>query len=215
MLARLGFELVHGDQRGGPGGSVLLVALRSLPTYQHFDPERVDYWVTADGRGRVASLDRRHEVPYEAEFAWGTITVVDRLEVSNTFLTFGGHLAAQALDEASSYVILGSPAPILRWTGHSQDIDPLAAEVKAFFARMMVPIDFTPGAEAIVGRAAPLTIYAACLREMRERFAHSAALRDTRSSLFAQVLSESRRVESLAPADWEAAVAFRKELGLP
>ena len=214
MLARLGFELVHGEQHGGPGGATLLVALRDKPTLEHFDPERIDYWVVDRERGRPALLDRRSPVPYSAEFAWGTIKVVDRLEVANTFLTFGGRLSVEATDGSAAYAIFGSPAPILRWTGHSQDVDPLAAEVRGFFARMMIPIDFTPGAEGTVALTPPITLYSAVLWDLRDRLGRSEALRAARPDLQQAVASEARRIESLSPADWEAGRAFRQKLGL-
>ena len=214
LLARLGFELVHGDRSEAPGGAFLLVALRDPPTFDHFDPERVDYWVTQDGRGRPAGIDRKTEVPLDASFAWGTITVVDRLEVTNSFLTFGGQLRVQAIDPGFSLAMFASPAPILRWLGHSQGIDPLGTEVGGAFARLKVPIDFVPGAEATIGQASPLALYATVIGDLRERFSRIRSLQDLQPVLARQMWHEMHWLQETAPQDWEAGQALRHELGL-
>lgn len=214
LLARLGFELVHGDRHEAPGGALLVVALRDEPTLEHFDPEQVEYWVTADGRGRPATVDRKTDAPVERPFAWGTIRVVDRLEVSNSFLTFGGRLRVQVVNPGLTLVMLASPAPILRWMGHSQGIDPLGTEVGAFFARLKVPIDFTPGAEAWVGEANPLALYAAAIGDLRERFARIRGLQDLQPVLARQTSHERHWLEETAPAEWEAGQELRQKLGM-
>jgi hypothetical protein len=213
LLSRLGFALVHGDRADVPGGTHLLVALRLPPTLQHFDPERVEYWVSTAGRGRRAQIDRGTPLPFEGRFAWGTIDVKDRLEVSNTFLTFGGLISAQALDSASTIVQLASPAPILRWSGHSQDVDPFAAEVAAFFARVRPAINFTPGVEATLADLPPLALYAAVVADLRWRYARSAALQEARPAINQLVVREMRWLESSAPDACEAGRRLLRELG--
>jgi hypothetical protein len=54
-----------------------------------------------------------------------------------------------------------SPAPILPWTGRDRPPDVRAAEAECFFARLMVPIDFTSGAEALVSATSPLAVVVA------------------------------------------------------
>ena len=53
----------------------------------------------------------------------------------------------------------------------ARSTDPLAAEVGAFFARLKVPIDFVPGAEALIAKAAPAALYCAFIQFVRERLA--------------------------------------------
>lgn len=43
-LAHWGF-LAEPDLPDRPGPAYLLVALRDIPSFQHYDPELVDYWV--------------------------------------------------------------------------------------------------------------------------------------------------------------------------
>ncbi|MFH0751947.1 MAG: hypothetical protein V2B17_08945, partial [Chloroflexota bacterium] len=152
-VEHLGFLDVNGTAPQAPGGANLVVALRERPTLTHFDPERVEHWVASGGRGRPQEVTRTTLLPLERPFSWGTIRVVDRLEVFNSFLTFGGTVRAVARDPATILVVLSSHAPILRSTGHSQGVDLSTGEVGAFFARMMIPIDFTPGAETRIAAA--------------------------------------------------------------
>lgn len=214
LLANLGFTLVNSDHPGAPGAAYLVVALRDQPTLRHFDPEEITYWVIEAGRGRLASIDRDVAVAPAPEHAWGRITLTDRLGVRNQFLTFGGSLRVQALDPSTLAVGFASPVPILRWSGHSQGLDPLTAEVGAFFGRMMVPIDFNPGAEHLVSAASPLTLYAAFVQDVRERFIHSEALREAHVSIAGWGAREEQRLEADAPDDWAAASELRRQLGL-
>ena len=213
LLARLGFELVHGERPSVPGGTNLLVALREAPTLTHFDPERVEYWVSTGGKGRRAEVNRDAPLPFEGLFAWGTIEVEDRLDASNTFLTFGGLLTAQAVDPATTIVQFASVAPVLRWTGHSQDVDPFAAEVAAFFARVRPAINFTPGAEAMIADLPPLALYAAVVADLRRRYARSAALQEAHPAINQLVAREMRWLESSAPEACEAGHGLLRQLG--
>ncbi|MFH1474951.1 MAG: hypothetical protein ABIG85_03740, partial [Chloroflexota bacterium] len=97
-VEQLGFLDVNGTSPHEPGGANLVVALRERPTLTHFDPERVEHWGASADRGRPAEVNRSTTVPLEQPFSWGTIRVVDRLEVFNSFLTFGGTMRAVARD---------------------------------------------------------------------------------------------------------------------
>ncbi len=214
LLAHLGFEVVHGDRPGAPGGANLIIALRAGPTLQHFDPERVTYWVARAGRGRVAELDRSAELPLRTPFSWGTLRVIDRLEEQNAFLTFGGLLRAEAVAVDETIAIFSSPAPIVRWSGHSQPVDELTSHVGAFFGRLMVPIDYTPGAEARVGTVPPAVLYAAFLGDLRDRLEAAEPLATEEGSLAIWVGHELRRLETVAPGAHDQAAALLRELGL-
>ena len=213
VLAGLGFDLVEADRTQADDSSHLLVALRPQPTLQHFDPDSIAYWCTDGARGRPACLDRETRLPVTADYAWGRIVLVDRLGVKNEFLSFGGTLRAQSTNEATVITDFSSHAPILRWSGHSQAGDPLAAEVGAFFARIKVPIDFVPGTEALVAQAAPRTLYCAFIQHVRERLAQAQTLRDANRWLVEWSSRESQRMETTAGEHWRAAVDLRRQLG--
>jgi hypothetical protein len=213
-VEHLGFLDVNGTAPQAPGGSNLVVALRERPTLVHFDPERVEHWVAEGGRGRLAEISRKPSVPPERRFLWGTIKVFDRLEVFNSFLTFGGTVRVVERDSATMLVVFSSHAPILRSTGHSQAVDLSTGEVGAFFARMMIPIDFTPGAEARITASAPMAIYAAFHASMEARFDASEELRASHPAFAAWCRRERRRLAALFGPDWEAGRALATELGL-
>jgi hypothetical protein len=182
-LAVLGFLDVHGAEPAAPGGPRLVVALRSSPTLVHFDPEIISYWAFDGGRCRTATFSRDFARPAERPVSWGRLRIADRIPVTNEFLAFGGLLRAVDVDPDTTIVEISSPAPILRWSGHSQGIDPLTDEVGAFFGRLMIPVDFRAGAESRIGEAGPLTLYAAMLTDYAGRLRASSALRDQSSEL--------------------------------
>ncbi len=213
LLQNLGFILVDSEPET-PGTARLLVALRERPTLHHFDPEEVAYWRTEGGRGHLTSLDLATGPLPGQPYAWGRITLTDRLAVRNQFVTFGGTVRAAGLDPATLAVEFSSPAPILRWSGHSQGLDPLTAEVGAFFGRVMIPIDFVPTAEALVAGADPLALYAAFVHDTRERFAHSEPLREAQIGLATWSGHESARLGAAAPGAWRAGLELWAGLGL-
>ena len=95
-LADWGF-VAHADLPDGAGDAYLLVALRDRPTYRHFDPERIDLWVTRSGRGTRLQIDRSTP-DLDLPFSWGTVAIVDRLGISNEYVVFGGRLTSSHVD---------------------------------------------------------------------------------------------------------------------
>ena len=213
-VERLGFLDVNGTAPQAPGGANLVVALRDQPTLLHFDPERVEHWVAAADRGHPTEITRKTHVPLEQPFAWGTIRVVDRLEVFNSFLTFGGIVRAAQLDPTTTLVTFSSHAPIVRSTGHSQSVDLSTGEIGAFFARMMIPIDFTPGAEARVTGASPMALYAAFHAHVDSRLRASEELQAAHPAFAGWCGRERLRLARSFGPDWEAGRALAVELGL-
>jgi hypothetical protein len=201
-MARWGF-LANPDLPDRPGPAFLLVALRATPTLRHYDPELVEYWVTDGERGQRRMLSRETPMPLTRDFSWGMIRLVDRLQVSNEYLTFGGHLDAATIDDAV-VAVFTSDAPLLRRGGHSQMWDAGADAIGAFFGRLMVAIDFKPGFEALMGAAVPTTRYAAFIRDAvaRRGTGRWAAPDDELDRL---LRSEARRIQAAAPTDWAAA----------
>ena len=201
-MGRWGF-LAHPDLPDTPGPAFLLVALRPAPTMQHYDPEAVDYWATHGGRGERRTLTRESAMPRSEDFSWGLIRLVDRLNVTNEYLTFGGHLDAATIDDIV-VAAFASPAPLLRRGGHSQGWDAGADAVGAFFGRLMVAVDFTPGFENLLGEASPLTRYAAFVIDAAKRRLTAPASRQD-DELDRLLRSEATRLQTTAPTDWEAA----------
>jgi hypothetical protein len=167
LTADLGFRLIEPDPSGRRGAATeghLLVALRDRPTLRHFDPEAVSFYAPVAGGAALSTVtrlpagaDRRRTV------LWGHVHVVDRVPVENRFLTFGGVLQLIAVDDTLTIGHLRSPAPIVRWGGHSQGTDQLTLAMGAFFGRLIVPVDFQPGAAARIDAASPEVLFAAFL----------------------------------------------------
>lgn len=212
MLADLGF-LAESDLPDHPGPAWLLVALRAHPTLRHYDPELVEYWVTAGGRGSRALLTHETRVPLEADFSWGLIRIVDRLSVSNEYLTFGGHVSAASVADMT-VAVFSSPAPLLRRGGHSQGWDVGAQDLGAFFGRLMVAIDYAPGFESAVASATPVARYAAFVADVADRYRASEQLRSARADLWRLLGTEMTRLRRDEPDAWAAGLDLRQAAGI-
>jgi hypothetical protein len=213
-LAHLGFELRDGARLDARPGPRLMVALRDVPTLEHFDPEEVSYWEVYNGRGRLAFLNRRAPLPQQRSFSWGRIQVTDRIPVRNQFLTFGGTLLADARSETETMAAFVSRAPIVRWAGHSQGLDPLVDDIGAFFGRLMVPIDFQPDAEQRIAAAEPEALWAAFLHDAAARLRPGGHLREAYPDLAVQVAHEAHRLAHDNPAAWHSGAELLGSLEL-
>jgi hypothetical protein len=209
LLANLGF-LASPDLPDRPGPAYLLVALRDAPTLRHFDPEAVEYWVSDRGRGVRRTLTRASILPIDADFSWGLIRVVDRLHVTNEYLTFGGRMTVRLVDDVV-VAVFTSPAPLLRRGGHSQPWDMGADSLGAFFSRFLLAVDYAPGFEARAASADPVTRYAAFVVDAIGRYRSSQTLRIDRPDLWILLQTEARRLQTDRPRDWEAGAALWRE----
>lgn len=219
-LRDLGFTLINSDRPAAPGGSQLLVALRDRPTLRHFDPEAVNCWVAAGGRGRSLPIDRTGP-PGDRDILWGHVHVVDRLAVENRFLTFGGRLRVHDISRRLRVVQHVSAGPVVRWGGHSQGFDPLAGEIGAFFGRLILPVDYAAGGEARLTTEPPEHLYAAFLRDAAARRTGAVARRraiydeaDRGDPIGPWLCAEIARVRERFPGWWEAAGRLLDDLDL-
>jgi hypothetical protein len=215
-IARLGFHLFHDPGVDPDSCSVwhLVVALRERPTTTHFDPERIRWWTTVGGRGTKVDLDRSETPPVRDEVAWGPIRISDRFHVGNAFLTFGGVVRGFTPDAATTVLAFDSVAPILRWSGHSQDLDPLATETAVFFARLRLQCFVQPGAEQRIAAASPSVLYAAFVEDLRERYRRAPLLADTDRTGGEWIAREARRLVTSSMSEWDAAEGLLADLGL-
>lgn len=209
LLAHLGF-VASSDLPDRPGPAYLMVALRDPPTLHHFDPELVDYWVTDRDRGVRRTLTRQTRVPVATDFSWGLIRLVDRLQVTNEYLTFGGGLAVDRVDD-DTIAVFTSPAPILRRGGHSQGWDAGAETLGAFFSRFLLAVDYVPGFERRAAHADPIARYAAFLADVLARSQSSQALRVEHLDLWTLLQAEAGRIRERHPDDWRAGIALRDD----
>jgi hypothetical protein len=207
-LAHLGFVLRDGDRTGTVPGPRLLVAFRDQPTLEHFDPEEATFWAAHGGRCQLTRLELRSPMPVNRGYAWGRLQVSDRIPVSNQFLSFGGTLIGDRLDAGTVILAFVSRAPIVRWAGHSQGVDPFADEIGAFFARLMVPVDYQPDAETRIAESAPEALYATFLQHARRRLRPGSPLRRADPAMARNVDHEAIRLAHDAPAAWREGEAL-------
>ncbi len=212
-LADWGF-LAEPDLPDRPGPAYLLIALRDRPTLLHYDPEVVEYWVSANQRGTRRILTRDSVMPMEVAFSWGLIRIIDRLGVSNEYVTFGGRLSAAEMD-GMTVAVFASEAPLLRRGGHSQAWDHGADSLAAFFGRLLLAVDVEEGFEARVSAVDPLTRYAAFVEDLVGRYRRSLALRDADPRLWSLLRGEVERLERDHPSAWARRVELRRAVSPP
>lgn len=213
LVADLGF-LVRRDIPTAGQDALLVVALREVPTERHFDPELILYWRTgANGRGHRAQLGHGHAMPVRTEFAWGPIEIVDRFGKMNTFVSLGGTLDAERDAAGSVIATFRSRGPILRRGGHSQRYDSIAAALAGFFGRLLVPIDFQPGAERLISAATPVVRYAAFLQHEVPRLGIT-LVSEAYGPDARLVRAEAERLRLRDPLAWDAGAELLTRLGL-
>lgn len=202
LLRPWGF-LVDPDLPDRPGPAYLLVAIRARPTFQHYDPELVEYWVTDEhGRGVRETISYASRMPREVEFSWGRISILDRHGISNRYLTFGGTLRAERID-GEVICVFRSPAPLLRRGGHSQGWDSGAQSVGGYLGRFRAAAGYERTFERLAAETDPVTRYAAFVSEFVARYRGSAYLRDHYPRLWTIMVGEERRLRRDQPSAWQ------------
>jgi hypothetical protein len=181
----------------------LLVALRDHPTLQHYDPEEADYWIDAGLHGCPMALWRGTKMPIHDRFSWGVIRIVDRLHVTNDFLTFGGTMRAEAVD-GTAIVVFRSRAPMLRLGGHSQVSDEAAVPLAMFFGRLRGAMTVSPADEQRVIAAEPMARYAAFICDGAARYEKAPILQETDPTMWHMFQTERTRLQQDQPAIWAA-----------
>jgi hypothetical protein len=214
LVADLGF-LVRWDLPADDHDALLVIALRDRPTLRHYDPELIAFWQMGDdGRGHQVDLSLASTMPMERPFTWGEIRIIDRLHVTNTWVSFGGAVSAELVSPGTAVVTFRSAAPILRRGGHSQRYDALAGAVASFFGRLFVPIDFQPGAERHINSIPPEVRYAAFLQHDLPRIASSELVREAYGPDARLVRAEAERLRRRDPDAWQAGGELLARLGM-
>jgi hypothetical protein len=198
LLTDLGFLLVPGPPLDR-GAAYLLVALRPRPSETHFDPERIEYWATDQGRADLTRLEWPMS-PCHTEYAWGVIRIVDRIAAANGFVSFGGTLTVSR-DRDLHAALFRSHAPILALGGHSGPADPLAANIAGFFARLLAAA--IPGTRLAREAAAtsPVALYAAFVWGALGSYHGVTAADIVSPRLLSLLRSERRRLQAESSAD--------------
>jgi hypothetical protein len=208
LIDQLGFLHVPG-RPATTGQAYLIVALRPRPTLVHFDPERIDYWEFVGGIGVAAHIDWSSRPSDYSPFAWGKVSVVDRMGVANDFVSFGGvYTVRRTRDGLVS--VFSSPAPIAACGGHSQGFDFGASEMAAFVGRLRAAAGNSRELEARIADAPPLAVYSAFVADAlsRHRDPHGQQVGDEKT--VEMLRSERRWLVDAAGRDWAAGIEIAR-----
>ena len=210
LLDELGFLLVPGPPLQ-VGRAYLFVAIRPQPTLRHFDPERIDYWVTPAGHGVPASIEWATREPLAGEHSWGWVRIIDRLGAANEFATFGGELLVARMDQVK-ICVFSSDAPIVACGGHSQDWAPSAREMYGFLARLRAAADPRDTLEPLIAGLSPGARYAAFVADALERARRSAEQVGWTSQSRLVFERERDRLRSQSIESWVAGADLARQL---
>ena len=214
LMQDLGFVLFRTPPGAALPDSCLMASIQATPTQRHFDPELISFWTTHAGRGRLTVIDRDLRLPYQADFSWGRIRLVDRLGASNNFVSFGGFVTGDRVGADVVLVAMRSLAPILRLPGHSQREDRLAEEVMSFFGRLVPSLWRSPEIERRTSAAEPLTLFAAFLLHTVGRLRSSERLREALTDDAQAAHRSLARMDSLCPDQVANGAGLLEEVGL-
>jgi hypothetical protein len=157
-----------------PGYRQLDVFFHAVPTNKHFDPMNMTLNV---------ALEHEDIEPIKIHHPWslleqyqvcaGRVILQDRKGKKTEAFTFGGNLRIESEEELTTGV-LTSPAPILELISTSSISSIFAEETEILFAerRAEWEPDHTTFNKKLI-KADPLTLYYACLENLREKFEHS------------------------------------------
>ena len=211
LLSELGFLHVPGLPFARPP-AYLFVALRPQPTLRHYDPERIDYWCTAGGRGLRLSLDRTADRMDECDFAWGKIDVVDRKGIANYYVSFGGLLRTRRVGDLL-VAEFSSPAPIAACGGRSQGWDPLAGEMAAFVARLRAAAGANAAFEQQLATQTPSALYAGFICDELARHVNGRGEVVGEGRSMDLLRRQRQRLVEEGAAEWAAGQALAAQLG--
>ncbi len=178
-----GYDLLDPPHAGSPGGRLLLVAMRRLPTNEHYDPEALRL-LLADERGAqgYVTLGRSAQFARPSKVCPGQFSITDRVHKRVDYYCFGGQLTVVQIADADppyKLFILESSAPILTLNsalGHLVE-DQLVDSVEALYARLRATharlrLNMPP----VLAQIPPLSLYAACIESMWTMYSESPTL---------------------------------------
>ncbi len=194
-----GFELLDRPHPRSPGYSELAVAIRRIPTEQHYDPEAIHLSIS-EGQGYPShtTLYMESDLGARTRLSPGQVEIADRVNKRLGFFTFGGNIDVAEAPDVTIYT-LRSPAPILGLSNgfHDDMADQLASGTEALWARVTVPWGLNDN--AFMRRLAsihPLELYAATLESLTASYQESPILRQTFPDFYAMLRRELQWVQS-------------------
>jgi hypothetical protein len=170
----------------------LTVVIRSKPTEERFDPDKLQCRV-ATTRGELEYLEVFHPWAFLADYrlAAGRIEIIGRHNKKAEAFSFGGRLHIDTNSDQTT-AVCESPAPILALLTENPFLSTLAARAEALLARRQAEWDSRGQLEQYETRLAaldPLVLYHACLGGLRQSVAQGGTLGVTQDKQLEHLLA--------------------------
>lgn len=192
-----GYSLLPPSHRASPGAAGLVVTIRAKPTGKHFDPERIMlHTLGVQNKPERLTLERKPPQTMNSRVCMGDVTLVDRLNKSVEFFTFGGCMEfAQQPDE--TIYTLRSPAPILQLFPDMENIqDQFVSEVELELSALHARCGAHDGEfERHLAGLDAESLYGALLRELWRKYSSSKPLQATFPHLYKMLAHEVEWLE--------------------
>lgn len=164
----LGYEFSSSTHSGRPGHSRLDIILRPVPTSNHFDPQQVFFVISDDEKIEHLTITYKGFQLNKYRVVAGLVRIKDRKGKVMFALTFGGELQIE-VEEQKKICTIMSTAPILQFIRptvvlFAEEAEIILAERRAEWGNN--PHEF----ETRLATVEPLTLYAACLEYIIEKF---------------------------------------------
>ena len=144
------------------------ISIASVPTNQHYDPEKVEITVLERDNENLARLVVEH--PWKSgenyRVCAGVIRMIDRKGKVEEAFTFGGNLSI-ALESTATSLVITSPAPIYKITNTSRVFELLRDEYEIMLAERRAHWIDSPGEfERKLMEVEPMVLYQSMLRSL-------------------------------------------------
>jgi hypothetical protein len=163
-----------------PGFRIFSVAMRTIPTQDHFDPEAMMMPIFGEGEYEKSVIWRRESALFQPVQVYpGPIWISDRVNKQFNFFSYGGVLQVVHEGPNCTIYVMSSAAPILSLgTQVTLELeDQLATESEALLARLRAAAHCrrTELAPRLAVHS-PLARYAGVMKSILESYRHSPLL---------------------------------------
>ena len=171
------------------------IFISSIPTEKHFDVLRASFLVKIQEKA-MQRLTITHPWVYEkvARVCAGVIVLEDRNRKEEAF-TFGGQVEIKA-EEMQTICRMVSTAPILEISRAIPIQRLFIEELEIIFAERQARHTNRHEYEEKLGKADPLDLYLACIKELREKFERFPHMDDEYLHFIRYLHTEERRLDA-------------------
>ena len=198
-MARWGYDLSEQPHPRSPGYRRLIVAMRSKPTEEHYDPEAIYFQLcSAQSYPTRTSLQMESSLPAGNGYSIcpGQVELSDRVNARRGFFTYGATIDRGGTSQETVFDIR-SPAPILALTGGLDEsiAEQLVSETEALWAKARAQWGTDEGGfTRRLGSISPGILYASTINSLWQAYQDSRILRQT----FPQFYTMLRREQEWA-----------------